>query len=112
MSQNLKKQVPSIKILKSDVSPNTPTSHFFSFLSLILVSSLVSRLPLLCYGYLYTLLKIHEIDCSRTFLPYMQNEHSQNAKEASINLYRYIRLLTTMNELSLRPGLWIDYTNT
>ena len=84
----------------------SPFFPSFSFLLLFLV--------FLCFvtDIYIPLLKIHEIDCSRTFLPYMQNEHSQNAKEASINLYRYIRLLTTMNELSLRPGLWIDYTNT
>ena len=31
--------------------------------------------------------KIHEIDSSRIFLPHVQNERSQNAREASINRY-------------------------
>ena len=79
--------VPSIKILTFDVPPNTPSSQFFSsFLSLVLVSPLVSSLS---SAFLQTFIniplpKIHKIDCSRIYLPHVQNERSHNAREASI----------------------------
>ena len=76
-----------IKIPKSDVPLSTLSSQFFSFfLSLLLISSLVSPVSFaLLQTFNICLLKIHEIDSSRTFLPHMQNESRQNAREASIN---------------------------
>ena len=63
--------------------------NFFSFfLSLVLVSSLVSPSLLFFLTDIYIPLpKIHETDPSRTFLPHMENESSQHAQEASINRY-------------------------
>ena len=57
-------------------------------------SSFFSRFS--CFLCLFTdiyipLPKIHEIDSSRTFLPHVQNECSQNSQEASINPYGVLR---------------------
>ena len=68
---------------------NFSPSFFLSFL--FLLSS-----PLFTDIYI-PLPNIHEIDSSKTFLP--QNEHCQNAQEASINQYG-IYINTNNNELS------------
>ena len=52
---------------------------FFLLFSFLLLFLLFLRI------FIYS--KIHEIDSCRTFLPHLQNESSQSAREASINQY-------------------------
>ena len=62
---------------------NFSHSFFLSFSFLLSFSPLVSPFfPPPSYTYI-PLSKFHEIDSSRTFLPHVQNESSQNASEAS-----------------------------
>ena len=59
------------------------------------------------------LAKIHEIDSFTRFLAHVRAKRTQSKRPR--NFYKsirgYIRIPTKIDDLSLRPGLWINYSN-
>ena len=86
-------------LLFSNLIPCFSCSHVFSRFSPFLRD---------IRTFILSLSKIPEIDCSRTFLQYVLNERS---KSFYISTWGYTRILITVNDLSLKPGIRNNHTN-